>query len=249
MTQRIIAIGGGEIGRPGYPVETLAIDRETIRLSGRKHPKVLFLPTASGDSTSYFEVVKKHFGKRLKCRVSALYLLKEKHSRGELEKKILGAHIIYVGGGNTYRMMRCWRKLGVHKILEQARKKGIVLSGVSAGAICWFASGHSDSRKMKSKKAPYIRVRGLGFISALHCPHYGKEKERVSDIKKMMKKTPGVAIALENCSALEVVGEKCRLITSKRSAKGYKVFWKKGKFFGQRIPGFEWMPLAELVKK
>ena len=82
---KIVAIGGGEIGRQGYPVETTVIDRETVRLTGKKKPKLLFLPTASSDSDGYVKVVKKHFGKRLGCEVEALYLIKPKISNSETE--------------------------------------------------------------------------------------------------------------------------------------------------------------------
>ncbi len=74
---KIIAIGGGEIGRPGYPVETTKIDKEIIALSGKKIPRVLFIPTASGDSNGYTEVFNKYFGKRLGCKTDVLYLKKK----------------------------------------------------------------------------------------------------------------------------------------------------------------------------
>src|SRR3989338_3503001 len=138
---KIIAIGGGEIGRPGYPVETTKIDREIIRLTGKKSPKLLFLPTASSDDSGYAKVVEKHFGKRLGCRVDVLYLIGTKTAAREIEKRVLQSDIIYVGGGNTLKMLKIWRKRGVDRALEKAYKKGIVLSGVSAGSICWFDSG------------------------------------------------------------------------------------------------------------
>ena len=75
---QIVAVGGGEIGRPGYLVETTKIDKEIIALTGKKSPRLLFIPTASSDSESYYEVVKKHFGKRLDCKTDVLYLIKEK---------------------------------------------------------------------------------------------------------------------------------------------------------------------------
>src|SRR3989344_5093693 len=134
---KIVAVGGGEIGRPGTSIETEKIDKETIKLSGKKHPKLLFIPTASSDSEGYVEVVKKYFGKRLGCKVDVLRLLKSKPNRREIRKKILGTDIVYVGGGITLKMMAVWRKLGVDSILEVAVRKGIVLSGVSAGAVCW----------------------------------------------------------------------------------------------------------------
>ena len=117
---KIIAIGGGEIGRPSYPVETTKIDKEIMALSGKKKPRFIFIPTASSDSEGYVKTVKRHFGKRLNCRVDILYLIKEKPSKKEIEKKILNSDIIYVGGGNTLKMMKIWRKYGVDKILKKA---------------------------------------------------------------------------------------------------------------------------------
>src|SRR3989344_8149361 len=101
MIMKIVAIGGGEIGRPGTNIETEEIDREIIRLSGKKHPKVLFLPTASGDNSGYCEVVQNYYGKKLGCKVGVLCLIKEKPLREEIRKNILGSDIVYVGGGNT----------------------------------------------------------------------------------------------------------------------------------------------------
>src|SRR4030042_172523 len=102
---KIVAIGGGEIGRAGYPIETTSIDREIIRLSGKANPRLLFIPTASSDSEKYIETVKAHCGKRLGCRMDSLYLIREKPSRQDIERKILGSDIIYVGGGNTLKML------------------------------------------------------------------------------------------------------------------------------------------------
>ncbi|VVB76173.1 Peptidase E [uncultured archaeon] len=254
MVQKIVAIGGGEIGRPKegggrYPVETISIDKEIIRLSGKKHPKVLFLPTASGDSSGYASVVEEHFGKRLGCIVEPLFLRKEKFSKEELEKKVFSSDIIYVGGGNTFKMLRTWKRTGFSKILARAREKGIVLSGVSAGALCWCRFGNSDSRKFSNKNADYIKVNCLGFVNVFLCPHYDVEAERQTSLKKMMKRIPGVAIALENCSALEVVGEKARIITSKKSTSAYKIFWSKGKFFKQKLQKNKWFELGELLSK
>ena len=229
---KIVALGGGEIGRPGYSIETTKIDKEIIRLTGKKCPKLLFIPTASSDSESYIEVVRKHFGKRLGCKVGELMLIND---TSNLEKRILSADIIYVGGGNTLKMMTLWRKLGVDKILLKAYKKGIVLSGLSAGSICWFNNGNSDSRKFTSGSNKLLKVRGLGFINALNCPHFNTEKHRETDLKRMMKTTSGVAIALDECAAIEVIDDHYRIITSKSNAKAYRFYWKNFKFFKEEI--------------
>lgn len=252
--QKIVAIGGGEIGRSKegggfYPIETTIIDKELIKLSGKNNPKLLFLPTASSDSSGYLSLVENYFGNKLGCEVDSLFLFKQKYSLKEIKEKILSSDIIYVGGGNTLKMLKIWKKLGVDKLLNQAREKGIVLSGLSAGAMCWFKLGHSDSRKFRNKDADYIKIKCLGFIPALLCPHFDKEKDRVLSLKKMMKKTSGVAIALEDCAALEVVGGKARLITSKKNARGYKIFWLKNKFKKEELVRNKWVDLVELIRK
>jgi dipeptidase E len=96
---KIVAIGGGEIGRLGYQVETVSIDQETIRLTGKTNPRLLFIPTASGDSVGYYETIKKYFGDKLGCRTDVLYLLKSVPDVSEIRSKIKRTDIIYVGGG------------------------------------------------------------------------------------------------------------------------------------------------------
>ncbi len=233
-------MGGGEIGRPRenggfYPVETTLIDKEIINQTGKSSPELLFIPTASNDSEGYFQVVKKHFSK-LGCKVDALYLINDKLSKKQIENKILSTDIIYVGGGNTLKMMATWRKMGIDIILKKAHKKGVVLSGISAGSICWFKYGNSDSRKFTNGSNKLIKVTGLGLIDALHCPHYDAEKHRQNDLKRMMKTTSKtIAIALENCCAIEVIDNKFRIIKSKPNTKAYKIYWKGGKYFKEDI--------------
>ena len=248
--KKIVAIGGGEIGRPGYPVETTEIDKEIIRLAGKKNPRLLFIPTASADSQSYYEIVKQHFGKDLGCKTDVLYLINKDLSKKEIKKKVFGSDIIYVGGGDTLKMMKIWRKTGTDKILEQAYAKGIVLSGVSAGSISWFRWGNSDSRKSVDSNADFIKVSGLGFIKALNCPHYDFDKERKPGVKKMMKKTAGVAIAIENCCAIEIIDNRYRIISSKASANAYKAYWKADEYHEEAIKKEkELRPISGLLNK
>jgi dipeptidase E len=252
---KIIAIGGGEIGRPKegggfYPIETSAIDREILALTGKKHPSLLFLPTASHDSTGYVEVVKKHFTKIGFKSVDALYLSDKTLLQEHIEKTILSHDAIYVGGGDTLYMMTLWRRLGIDKILKKALDSGIVLAGLSAGSICWFACGNSDSRKFSSGSNQLIKVTGLGFIDALHCPHYDIEPFRHEDLKRMMQSTSKVAIALDNCTALEVIDDTYRILQSKPSAKARKSYWQRGEYIVQEIePSDTYKDVRELTRK
>jgi len=246
--KKIVAIGGGEIGRPGHPIETTEIDKEIIRITGKKNPKLLFIPTASSDSESYFDVVKEHFGERLGCKTDVLYLLKKDLDKAEIEKQILCSDIIYVGGGNTAKMMSVWRKLNVDDFLKKAYEKGVVLSGISAGSICWFRHGNSDSKKFTNPNANLTKISGLGLINALHCPHYDIEKDRKPHLKQVMKETPGVSIAMDDCCALEIIDDNYRVVCTKPTANVYKTYWKAGKYYEEIIEKtVELKPLSDLL--
>ena len=232
----IVAIGGGKFTNG----KRLAIDREIVRLSGKKHPRLLFIPTASSDFEPYWKHISEYFGDSLKCRTDVLWLLKERPSRNEIRRKILSADIIYVGGGNTLMMMRLWRRLGVDKFLREAYEKGIVLSGASAGSICWFESGHSDSMSFYDpKKWKYINVKGLGLIKGIHCPHYngmtgGVPRRR--EFREMIRKMGGLGIAVENGCAIEFIdGRFYRVLASRRNARAYTVVKRGRKVVSQEI--------------
>lgn len=236
MPKAIVAIGGGEIRTRG----TAPIDREIIRLSGKKNPRLLFIPTASSDSERYWKHVQEYFGGFLKCKTDVLFLMNEGPAKEHIRKKILSADIVYVGGGNTLLMMRVWRRLGVDKMLKTAYENGTVLSGISAGAICWFESGHSDSMSFYNrKKWKYINVKGLGLIKGIHCPHYNSMTmgiPRRKHFREMIRKTGGAGIAIENNCAIAFIDGAYRVITSKSYSRAYKVYKRAGEVVAQQIP-------------
>ena len=247
---KIVALGGGEIGRPGYPVETTAIDEEIIRLSGKDRPMLLFIPTATNDSDTYINAIYRQFGERLGCKIDTLCLIRENPRYWEIQKKVEKADIIYVGGGNTLRMMKRWRKTSLDTILMEAYEKGTILSGLSAGAICWFRYGSSDSWKFKNPEAGLIRVRGLNIINGLFCPHYDVEPDRKPHLKDLMRKNPGIAIAVDNCCAIEILDGRYRILTSKDGPGAYRVYWRRGLFYEERIDQKEeFLPIASLTNK
>lgn len=236
---KIVVIGGGEIKN----YETLPFDKRIVELTKKKHPKALFIPTASGEPEDYCNTFHEVYGERLGCKTDVLYLLNEKPKKEELRNKIMSPDLIYVGGGNTLKMMKRWRFLGVDKILKEAYNKGIVLSGISAGGICWFESGHSDSLSFYSPENwKYINVEGLGILKGIHCPHFnsgttrkGKRKLRKNDFKDFMRNYSAVGIAIDNNCAIEFIDDKYRILTSKRGRGAYKVFKKDGKMVLEKI--------------
>lgn len=133
---------------------------------------MLFVPTASDDADSYCLIVAEVYGKELGCSVDHLRLASESPSIAKIEDQIGQADLIYVGGGNTQKMLDTWRMYGVDNLLKQQSATDVVLAGVSAGAICWFEFGHSDSESFSDKPDwEYTLIAGLGFCNGIFCPH------------------------------------------------------------------------------
>ena len=230
-------------------LQTLDIDREIVELSGKERPKALFIPTASSDSVEYWEAFDRAYRGELGCDTDVLYMLGKRPPQTRLEDAVLSADVIYVGGGNTLKMMRRWRLLGVDKLLETAYASGTVLAGLSAGCICWFNYGHSDSMSFYTEDDDwsYIRVKGMGFINAFGCPHYNGET-REQDFQAMMRRHSGVGIGIEDCCALEVIDGSYRIITSREDAAAYRIERSRGSLRVDKIPQSRaFAPLADLL--
>ena len=240
---RMLAIGGGEL-REG---ETLSLDRRACELTGKRKPNALFVPTASNDSEGYIQAFTKVYGKKLGCRVQSLCLLANPNHR-EITEKILDADLIYVGGGNTLRMMQVWRRLGVDAELNRAARRGTVLCGLSAGAICWFRYGHSDSRSFSGQAEwSHIRVRGLDLVPLLFCPHYDSEK-RTRPLRQMLSARGGRAIACDDMAALEIVGDGYRALAATTDARTVFLRKVKGRILANCLPlTLHYRPLVELT--
>lgn len=252
MQRNIIAIGGGRIMTPrGRVPQTLAIDAAILRRAGGRAPRVLFVPTASLDDPRYCAHFRQHYGTRLGARVEELLLYRQRPSQRRIAETILGSDIIYVGGGNTLRMMKLWRRLGIDRLLDRARQQGTLLCGLSAGCICWFRQGNSDSRKFAdASNLSLIKVRGLDYVDALVCPHYDVEKHRPPALKKMMQTTKGIALALENCSAIEIVDDSYRILSSMKNKHAWKVYWQDDRYVKEKLQESDgFLPLCDLLNK
>src|SRR5512144_1617462 len=211
----IIAIGGGSLKKK----QTLPIDRAIVKLTGQNAPRALFIPTASGDEQDYCEAFDRAYGDLLGCRTDHLLLYRKPGDRTAAARKIKSADLIYAGGGNTLRMMKMWRRLGIDKMLIRAGRQATVLAGVSAGAICWHTWGHSDSRSYSGRKHwSYIKVRGLGLIRGLFCPHLDSEKRHAS-FKTMVTRDQMIGIACDNFAAVHYDDSGAWCITSRSKAQ------------------------------
>ncbi len=211
----IIAIGGGSLRKR----QTLSIDRFIVKLTGKKSPRALFVPTASEDDEEYCEAFDRIYGDLLGCRTDQLLLYRRPGDRAAAGKKIRSADLIYVGGGNTLRMMKMWRSFGIDKMLIKAGRRRTVLAGLSAGAICWHEWGHSDSRAYSGKKNwSYIKVRSLGLCGGLYCPHLDSEKRHAS-FKAMVARERMTGIACDNLAAVHYDDSGATCITARKKAR------------------------------
>ena len=166
----IVAMGGG--GFSDQAAET-PLDDQILELArqARSHPRphVCFLPTASGDADGYITKFYSAFARRAEATHLALF----QRTVPDLERFLLEQDVIYVGGGNTANMLAVWRVHGVDRILGRAWDEGIVLAGRSAGSICWFQGGTTDSFGGLDALGD-----GLGCLPGRHSPHYDGESDR-----------------------------------------------------------------------
>jgi dipeptidase E len=244
---KIVALGGGVFmgkDQNTWPASMRPIHKEIVALAEKKNPNVLFIPTAADDSEARITSFQKFYDE-LGCEVSVLRLLNQHPSKAAIKSKVESADVIYVTGGNTHRMIATWKRYGVDALLKQAYQKGTVMAGHSAGAICWFAYGNSDSFY---KKKPF-RVTAMGIFNALLCPHYDSEPVRQPALKKMMKRTPGmVAVALDEYAGLEIIDGKYRFLTAKPTAKARRTYWKSGKYVVEELkPSQDFQDLKVLL--
>ena len=186
MKKQIIAIGGGGFGRnpKNLDIESYIIDNARV-----SRPKICFIPTATGEDKSYIVNFYKAFSK-LHCIPSHLEFFAR---TPDLRNLILDQDIVFVGGGNTKSMLAVWNEWGLPNLLKQAYINGAVLAGVSAGAICWFNRGVTDSWANSLKIMDC-----LGFVDGNCCPHYDEEEERRPSVHKFLKNGK-----LEQCYAIE----------------------------------------------
>ncbi len=224
MHKHIIAIGGGGFGRS---TGKLKIERYIKNLSNAKHPKVCFIPTATGDNGDYKVSFYKVFTE-LDCKPSHIDLFKRTI---DLKEHIYNQDIIYVGGGNTRSMLGVWKEWGLDLILKKAYDKGIIMSGVSAGAICWFEKGITDSLA-----SDLSIMNCLGFLKGTCCPHYDEEKKRKPFLRKVIEDNIiSDCIAIEGESALHIKDEnKIKNISFGKKKNSYFISIKNSKL--KRIP-------------
>ena len=211
--RQVIAIGGGGFGRTQ---ESNLIEQYILDQTSKKKPKICFIPTATGDLDSYIVNFYSVFTK-LKCEPSHISFFKRTI---DLQAHIQKQDTIFVGGGNTKSMLAVWRDWGLDLILKDAYDRGVVMSGVSAGAICWFEGGLTDSWASDLKM-----MECMNFIPGNCAPHYDEEPERRPATKRFLEnKSIDFMYGIEGGAALHFVDEiPNSTIQFKKNKYAYKV--------------------------
>lgn len=219
MTNKHIIAFGGD-GFYLNPTNKLSANF-VLGLTGVLRPRVCFVPTAGGDLPTYFDAFVARYSPDI-CDASQLKLFNREIK--DLRSFLLSQNVIYVGGGNTANMLAIWRVHGVDSILREAYEAGIVLCGTSAGSLCWFECGVTDS--FGTDLAPIND--GLGFIKGSNCPHYDSEALRQPQYRKFVEDGLPAGYAADDGAALHFVnGEFVEAISSKQGARAFHVE-KKG---------------------
>lgn len=217
--RQIIAMGGGGFSmEPDNPL----LDRYILKEAKTANPKICFLPTASGDSEQYISRFYSFFNDQ-NCDPSHLSLFNPP-SR-DLESFVLEKDILYVGGGNTKNLLALWKEWGLDSILRKAWEEGVILAGLSAGAICWFEQGVTDSYGDGLEP-----INCLGFLKGSNCPHYDGETERRPAYHKLMETNKlHSGIALDDGVAIHYKEQEIhKIVSSRPNAKAYSVSLEKG---------------------
>jgi peptidase E len=160
--------GGGFTMEPANP----ALDDFVLSLSPVREPRVLFLPTASGDPAAQITAFHERFATR-PCRPGVLSLFRLHGSVRTLREVVLEQDVLYIGGGSMRNLLAIWGAHGLDQVLAEAWRSGIVLAGLSAGAMCWFEGGVTRS------SGPPEPIAGLGLLRGSLTVHADGEPERL----------------------------------------------------------------------
>ena len=209
----IIAIGGGEFTRR----EIDRLDLRTKELTGKEHPTMLYIPTASCDEE--IDLYDEYYSE-LGFKLEKLLLIRDNPDEKTIREAVFSADCIFAGGGDAILLMKEWKKHSLDSVIREAfRTTDIVLSGISAGSICWFSLGHTDSLSYYRKDWDYLKMEGIGLIPAFHSPHFCRE--RADSLEKFMRHETLPGVGLDNGCALEFSDGSYKIITSMDTARAH----------------------------
>ncbi len=222
--KRIIAIGGGELRER----TTLKIDEYIAALAkaraGENRANALFIPTASHDYMPYYNTFHKVYTGVFNIKTDVALTVFKEVDMEKMRSKFQKADVIYVGGGDTVFMIEHWKKTGLLSLIEDAYQRGVIIAGLSAGAICWFSDIYTDSQAALGEGDKYAMFKGLSWINGKISPHYGA---RMLDFDKIVCYNFDCAYGIEDDAALVIEdGEIVGSVSS--GGKAYKITVENG---------------------
>ena len=189
-----------------------------LALSKNERPKVCFIPTATGDSATSIVAF---YDRLSSTKADGSHLSLFNRTIYDIEEYLLSQDIIMVGGGNTANMMAIWRIHGVDVALEKAWNSGVILCGGSAGSLCWFECGTTDSFNLYELEPLYD---GLGFLDGSHCPHYNGEEQRRPLYHRLISEGFPPGYAVDDDAAVHFIGKDVHnVISSNNNSRAYYV--------------------------
>jgi dipeptidase E len=220
---QVVALGGGGFSmEAGNPL----LDDYVLSLTGRRRPRVCFLPTASGDADHYVVRFYRTFAAR--ADASHVSLFRRDRTAGAVEgdarAHLLAQDLIYVGGGSVVSLLGTWRAHGLDAVLAEAWAAGVVLCGLSAGSLCWFEEA------ITAFHGPPQRVRGLGLLPFSNCVHYDGESARRDAFREQVAAGMCGGYGCEDGAALRFVGrELAEVVASRPAARAHRVELRRGR--------------------
>ena len=210
--RHIVALGGGWF--PGEEARPLA--DYVLGLAGKERPRLLVVPTASAEPAH----VILDFYDELRDRADVSHLSFFPWPPEDLRGFALEHDVIYIGGGNTANMLAVWRVHGFDRVLREAWEAGVVLCGVSAGMICWFEGGVTDSF---GPQLEGLRD-GLGFLAGSACPHYDGEERRRPVYQRLVADGFPPGVAADDLVGLHYLGDElAEAVTAREGSRAYRV--------------------------
>ena len=224
---QILAIGGAAIPEA---LDNLLLIDYFLGLTGKKKPKVCFIGAAHGDADAGRLRFYAGFS-RFDCKPNHLPLFAR--TPRDLESFVMEHDAIYVGGGNTRSMLAVWREWSLDLYLRKARERGIVLGGASAGSICWFESGVTDS-----VAGPLTAMPCLGMLPGSNCPHYDSEPLRRPSYRRMVAQGKlQSGLAADDGVALHYEGTRLkRIVSSQPRASAWRLEKSGNRAIETRVP-------------
>ena len=207
--RHIVGLGGG-----GSEEQIELLFDYLLGLTGKERPRLLFVPTASAERDDDIAWFLERFGSRADTSVLRTFPWPSKG-----REFVLSQDAIFVGGGNTANMLAIWRVHGIDAWMREAWEQGTVLAGWSAGMICWFEHGVTDSfgAQLESMEC-------LGFLPGSACPHYDGEERRRPRYRELLQSGLPAGLAADDGVGLHFEGtELVEVVTCREGAAAYRV--------------------------